>query len=187
MFLAKLYTAYYHCNDTNPNGELFDEIEHFVPTVIYADKDINILRDRINAHYANPKIIDSYRNRQMIIPADGAKSNIIFSEGGGCGAENYILLVDANEGANSTITSLKSDPRKLDPTKETIIQIVSDSNHSIYGLSSKGKLYQFSSGAVVMGSSDNYQNFREVGRKNSGWFTCEDYMDIPNGYFIKEQ
>lgn len=63
--------------------------------VVDTDLDLDVLRDRVNAYYAQPKVIDFFRNRQFVIPPGEMRSNRTYAEGGGCGGSHYIVLGEA--------------------------------------------------------------------------------------------
>lgn len=66
----------------------YDHHEH----IIDADTDIDALRDRVNAYYAKPDVMQYQRGQKLVIPAGEATSNVFRSNGGGCDYSMYIIL-----------------------------------------------------------------------------------------------
>jgi hypothetical protein len=86
MFHAKMHTRrhYYEAGE-----------ETMPESILDTDADIDVLRDRVNAYFAQPKVIDFYRSRQFVIKPGEKESNTTYAEGGGCGATHWITLEEA--------------------------------------------------------------------------------------------
>lgn len=61
-------------------------------TLIDADTDLDRLRERVNAYFAQPKIIDFYRRNKYVIPEGEMRSNTGYGSGGGCGSQHTMEL-----------------------------------------------------------------------------------------------
>lgn len=63
--------------------------------LIDADVDANVLRERVNAHFATPRIIDFERRNKHEIPPFAMSSRSMFGTGGGCDYNAHIEIREA--------------------------------------------------------------------------------------------
>lgn len=61
-------------------------------TLLDADTDVAALRERFNAYFAQPRIIDFQRNNRYVIASDAMESNTGSGSGGGCYASHRFVI-----------------------------------------------------------------------------------------------
>lgn len=63
-----------------------------VETLLDADTNVILLTRRLNAYFADPKIVQYERGNKIVIPAFALKSNTVHGSGGGCSYNAHVEL-----------------------------------------------------------------------------------------------
>lgn len=90
--VAPFYLAY---RVSHRWGGALEERSETHEHIIDADVDANVLRERVNAHFALPRIIDFERRNQHVIPPFAMSSRPMHGSGGGCDYNAHIEIREA--------------------------------------------------------------------------------------------